>query len=187
MQCEAVTRLVKQGALGGGGGREGGREGGGGVEELERLLRGMCGVRLVVEEEEEEEEEMEEEEEGEEEGEEDRSSGNRVRKRRRRTGGREGKKTRTRRRRKPTCEWTDLTLPLLTAIVAQRPTLSEETVLMLLERMLGALEVRRREGREEGREGGREGGTWPAGRKERGKGRDEKEGCVVMYQRIYKL
>ena len=173
MQCEAVTRLVKQGALGGGGGREGGREGGGGGEELERLLRGMCGVTLVVGEEGEgAREEGKEEDEQQQQQQEGDSSGDETVKKRRRTGGREGGRTRRRRRKIQTCEWTDLTLPLLTAIVAQRPMLSAETVLMLLERMLGALEVGEEEGgREGGREGEREGGAWPAGRKERGQKR----------------
>lgn len=41
----------------------------------------------------------------------------------------------------PECEWTDVTLPVLTAVLGQRPTLSDETVLVVLERLRAALEV----------------------------------------------
>ncbi len=95
VQYEVVTRLVKQGALGGGGKGE--------DEHLGALLRGLCGVQLLRM--------LPEDDKG---------------------GGRH------------MCEWTDLTLPVLTAILAQRPTLSDETVLCLLERMQGALEVSKR-------------------------------------------
>ena len=103
VQCEAVTRIIKQGALGGEKGGE--RENHGQrhththtQQHLGLLLQGLCGVRLL------------------EEGE----------------GGGGGVRV---------CEWTDLTLPVLTAILTQRPPLSDEIVLCLLERMLSAVEV----------------------------------------------
>lgn len=139
MQCEIVTRLIKQGALGGGGGGEGGGE------QLEKLLRGLCRVSFIVGEEEEEENDSYEGV--------GRGTGDETMNKRRKRGSEGERTTRTRKRRRGplTCEWTDLSLPLLTAIVAQQPVLSDETVLILLERMLGALEVRREGSREGGR------------------------------------
>ena len=93
--------MIKQGALQGEG-----------EEHLGALLRGLCGVQLLLAEE------------GAGEG-----------------GGGGGGGRGRRRKRRRVCEWTDLTLPMLTAILAQRPKLSDETVLCLLERMQGALEV----------------------------------------------
>lgn len=41
-----------------------------------------------------------------------------------------------------TCEWTDLTLPVLIAILLLAPPLQDATVLALLERIEGAVAVR---------------------------------------------
>ncbi|EKU20912.1 hypothetical protein NGA_0097300, partial [Nannochloropsis gaditana CCMP526] len=140
VQCEAVARVIKQGCFGMGEEGSGGFGGRRGVY-LEKLLRGLCGWDLSLNLGDErgngaQERKSPEVVEGEESrGLEGNEKEGRSEKRRGGGGLEHGRAMLY-----PVCEWTDVTLPVLTAVLGQRPTLSDETVLVVLERLRAALE-----------------------------------------------